>query len=75
MGKEKKSPPPPSRYNVQITAPADDATVVQNDGTVSVSVVLHPGLAPVHKLKLTLNGSPVGAPQAGTSFILQTGHL
>jgi len=42
-----------------IVSPADDASVRQNAGNVTVEVALEPGLSANHRLQLLLDGAPV----------------
>ena len=67
-------PPPPAKYeNIDIVSPANDATIRDNTGNVSVSVALTPPLmvARGHRLSFRLDGQAPGEPQTGTSFQFQ----
>jgi len=60
----------PAYKNVSIIQPADQETIRNNQGYVSVIVQLEPELKVQDKLQLLFNGVPHGEPQAATVFAL-----
>ena len=50
----------------EVSAPADDATVRDNGGTVRISLMLAPGLRSGHKVEIFMDGKSIGS-GAGTS--------
>jgi hypothetical protein len=66
---EKKSGEMPS-YKVSIASPAQEATVIQNDGTVVVSARVEPALRPTEKVAFFMDGVRVAEPGASTSITL-----
>lgn len=61
-----------SHYEVfEISSPAQDATLRNNNGTFNVSLTMEPALKKSHTLKLWVNGSPSGAIATGTTFRLE----
>ncbi len=65
-----EAPKLPVYSNVSIIQPADQETIRDNQGYVSVIVQLEPELQAGDKLQLLINGEPRGAPQATTVFAL-----
>lgn len=59
-------------YQLRIIAPANDESIWVNNGDVSISMVLEPGLNTERgdQIILLLNGSQVAGPQASTTFQL-----
>jgi hypothetical protein len=64
----------PVKYeSIGIVSPANDATIRDNSGNISVSVALTPPLMVErgHRLSFRLNGQAPGEPQTGTTFQFQ----
>lgn len=59
-------------YQLRIIAPANDESIWVNNGNVTVSLVVEPGLNAERgdQIIVRLNGSPVEGPQASTTFQL-----
>jgi hypothetical protein len=55
---------------VQITSPADDASVRANAGTVTVTAVIEPDLARGHAVQLLMDGAAVAGPSQTATFTL-----
>lgn len=49
-----------------VVQPANEQTVHDNDGNVTVRVAVTPGLAPGHRVVLLLDGRPIGQQMGGT---------
>ncbi|MCP5151447.1 MAG: hypothetical protein H6983_03885 [Ectothiorhodospiraceae bacterium] len=65
-------PPPPSfagYESIEITAPKPDEAVRNNSGAVSVQLALEPALRPGDKVRILMDGKPLGEGQA-TSITL-----
>lgn len=56
--------------SLEITQPADDATVRSNEGTVTVSLSLSPTLVEGHEVKIILDGTELEDGMKGTLFSL-----
>ncbi|MFN4290995.1 MAG: DUF4124 domain-containing protein [Permianibacter sp.] len=61
---------PEQTYQVQITEPAVDAVLRDNEGKVSVSASIAPSLDEDHRVQLLLDGSVVGLPGRASSWEL-----
>lgn len=59
---------PPAYKSVTITAPQQDEHFINNQGMVTISVQVLPGLQPKHQLELLLNGVKRAGPSASTTF-------
>lgn len=59
-------------YQLRIIAPAHDESIWVNNGNVTVSLLVEPQLDAERgdRIRLELDGTPVGDPQSGTSFQL-----
>lgn len=53
----------------EVTSPANDATVRDNAGTVSVSLSLSPGLRNGHKVEIFMDGQSIGSGAATTASV------
>ncbi|WP_298440770.1 DUF4124 domain-containing protein [uncultured Ferrimonas sp.] len=70
-------PPAPPRqdpirqpYQIDFSAPSDNATVRNNSGQLALTIALEPELARQHKVQLLLDGKPVRTLGSGGSFAL-----
>ena len=59
---------PDQTYQVQITEPAADAVLRDNEGKVSVAASIQPSLDEDHRVQLLLDGSVVGSAGRATSW-------
>lgn len=57
-------------YQVQLSEPAADAVIRDNEGKVNVEVGISPRLDEDHRVRLLLDGTPVGTPGLATSWAL-----
>ena len=67
-----KKPASPTKYDVAIVSPANDATLHDNTGDISVRIQVTPPLRADlgHKIQLWVDGAPHGEPGATTQFTL-----
>jgi hypothetical protein len=56
--------------SLEIVQPANDATVRSNEGTLSVGLVLSPGLAEGHAVKIIIDGTELEGEMKSTQFTL-----
>ena len=61
---------PDQTYQVQITEPAIDAVIRDNEGKVSVSASIQPSLDEDHRVQLLLDGAVVGSPGRASTWEL-----
>ena len=65
-------PPKPVKYTrIDVVSPEEDEALRSNEGEVSISLELRPGLAPEHKIRLFLDGTPAGEDLPTTQITLQ----
>jgi len=59
-----------NKYTLSITSPADETIIARGPGNFSVSATISPNLNAGHMLQLYMDGSPLQAPQTGSSWSL-----
>ncbi|KTD21269.1 DUF4124 domain-containing protein [Legionella londiniensis] len=57
-------------YEIAISQPENDATIRNNQGSVSVALEIQPRLNPGDKVQIVFDGTPIGEPQTATVFQL-----
>lgn len=60
-------PEPMPNYAVSVASPGDDATVINNEGTVPLSVNVQPPLRKTEKVVITFDGQPIGPASSSTT--------
>ncbi|MEM9396880.1 MAG: DUF4124 domain-containing protein [Pseudomonadota bacterium] len=69
--KSESPAPKPVPLTVEISSPANEATIAMGPGNFSVSASVTPPLASNERLLLTMDGQPVGNPQTGQSWFIE----
>lgn len=72
---ETTAEPVPAYESFTILEPSNDQGVRANDGNVTVSLSLRPGLAPGHKIELVLDGQDGGTVYSGSSLTFNLTNL
>ena len=57
-----------SYTNVAITSPSNDETIADNEGNVSISAAVQPGLGPSDKIEFVLDGKTLGTASTSTQI-------
>ncbi|WP_417357498.1 DUF4124 domain-containing protein [Gallaecimonas pentaromativorans] len=60
-----------TRWSITILSPADEATLRENDGEMSVSVQTQPAMLPGQRVQLFMDGKPLGAARTVSSFVIR----
>ncbi|MEP5568686.1 MAG: DUF4124 domain-containing protein [Halioglobus sp.] len=61
----------PAPFEVSITSPANETTIPMGGGMFDVSAAVNPGIEQGQTLQLLMDGTPKGAPQAGSLWKLE----